>query len=87
MAVVFLPLERAFPHRPEATTFRAGWATDGMYLLLNHLAVQGLTFATLLPATSLSALWQPLWLQQAVTSQPGWLQCLEIVLVADVVQY
>lgn len=86
-AVVFVPLERAFPHRPESTTFRPGWTTDGAYLMVNHLAVQALTFATLLPATSLAAVWQPVWLQTRVTAQPGWLQVVEIIVVADLVQY
>ena len=87
LAVIFVPLERAFPRRPESTTFRPGWATDGAYLLVNHLAVQALTFLTLLPASSLAAVWQPASLQAWITGQPGWVQFLEIVFVADFVQY
>jgi lathosterol oxidase len=87
LAIVFVPIERAFPHRRESTTFRPGWATDGTYLMINHLAVQALTFLTLLPATTLVAVWQPDWLQRGVTAQPYWLQFVEIVVVADVVQY
>jgi lathosterol oxidase len=55
--------------------------------MFNHLAVQVLTFLTLLPATSLAVLWQPTWLHAAVTAQPGWVQFLEVVFVADLVQY
>ena len=58
-AMVFVPLERAFPLRDGQTTFRFGWATDGVHFLVSHLAVQTLSFLTLLPATSLAALWQP----------------------------
>ena len=58
-ALVFVPLERAFPLRAGQTTFRFGWATDGMHFLVSHLAVQTLSFLTLLPATALAALWQP----------------------------
>ena len=87
LAVIFIPLERAFPQRPESTTFRPGWVTDGMYLTINHLAVQALTFLTLLPATSLAGVWQPIWLQTWVTAQPAWIQFIEIVVVADLVQY
>lgn len=87
LAVIFIPLERAFPQRPESTTFRPGWVTDGMYLTINHLAVQALTFLTLLPATSLAGVWQPAWLQAHVTGQPAWIQFIEIVVVADLVQY
>ena len=87
LAIIFVPLERAFPHRPESKTFRAGWATDGVHLMINHLAVQVLTFLTLLPATSLAGVWQPTWLQARVTGQPVWLQFIEIVVLADFTFY
>src|SRR5262252_1422695 len=87
LALVFVPLERAFPRRHEQTTFRSGWTTDGVYLMVSHLAVQGLTFMTLLPATTLARFWQPLALQRAIRDQPLLLQFLEIVLVADLAQY
>lgn len=87
LALVFVPLERAFARRPEQTTFRFGWTTDGVHLMVSHLAVQGLTFMTLLPATTLARLWQPLALQQAIRGQPLLVQFLEVVLVADLAQY
>jgi len=87
LAVVFVPIERAFPHRPESKTFRSGWVTDGVYLMVNHLAVQALTFLTLLPATALATLWQPESLHARITGQPLWLQFIEIILLSDLVQY
>lgn len=87
LSLVFVPLERAFARRPEQTTFRFGWATDGVHFLVSHLAVQALTFATLLPATTLAWLWQPVGLPHAIHGQPLWLQLLEIVLIADLTQY
>jgi len=86
-AVVFVPLERAFPLRPAQTTFRFGWATDGMHFLVSHLAVQVLSFLTLLPATALAALWQPAGLRAAIAGLPLLAQLLGIVLVADLAQY
>jgi hypothetical protein len=38
--------------------------------MVSHLAVQALTFMTLLPATALAALWQPVALQRAIQGQP-----------------
>src|SRR4029077_16725482 len=67
--------------------FRSGWTTDGLHFLVSHLAVQGLTFMTLLPATSIAALWQPARMRGLGVAQPGWLQLLEIVLLADLWQY
>lgn len=87
LALVFSPLERAFPLRPEQTSFRFGWTTDGVHFLVSHLAVQALAFATLLPATWLARAWQPEALQHAIRGQPLWLQAFEIVCVADVAQY
>ena len=87
LALVFVPLERAFARLPEQTTFRFGWTTDGAHFMVSHLAVQGLTFMTLLPATALARYWQPEALQQAIQQQPLWLQFLAIVLVADTFQY
>ena len=87
LAVVFVPIERAFPKRPEQTTFRSGWTTDGAHFLVSHLAVQALTFLTLLPATTLAAIWQPAWLHAAVRAQPVWVQAIEIVVLADLAQY
>jgi lathosterol oxidase len=86
-ALVFVPLERAFPLRPGQTTFRFGWVTDGVHFLVSHLAVQTLSFLTLLPATSLAALWQPLAVQQAVAGLPLWGQFVAIVVLSDLAQY
>lgn len=87
LALVFVPIERAFPRRPEQKTFRPGWTTDGMHFLVSHLAVEVLTFLTLLPATSLARVWQPESLRTAITAQPAALQFVEIVVVADLAQY
>ena len=86
-AVVFVPLERVFPLRAGQSTFRFGWATDAAHFLVSHLAVQTLSFLTLLPATSLARVWQPEALQQAVRTVPLWAQCLAILLLSDLVQY
>ncbi len=86
-AMVFVPLERAFPLRPDQSTFRFGWATDGMHFLVSHLAVQTLSFLTLLPATALAAVWQPEGLRRLVAGLPFLVQVAGIVLLADFTQY
>jgi len=87
LATVFVPLERTFPRLPAQTTFRFGWTTDGAHFMVSHLAVQVLTFMTLLPATALAQFWQSAGLRQAIASQPLVLQVVEIVTVADLMQY
>ncbi len=87
LTLVFVPLERAFPRLPQQTTFRVGWTTDGAHFMVSHLAVQALTFLTLLPATALARVWQPEALQHAIRQQPLALQALEILVLADLTQY
>jgi lathosterol oxidase len=87
LALVFVPLERAFPRLPEQGSFRFGWTTDGAHFLVSHLAVQALTFLTLLPATALARFWQPEALQAWIQARPLALQFAAIVLVADFAQY
>jgi sterol desaturase/sphingolipid hydroxylase (fatty acid hydroxylase superfamily) len=87
LALVFVPLERLFPRLPEQGTFRFGWTTDGVHFLVSHLALQMLTFVTLLPATWIAALVIAPGLHSVVASQPLWLQVLEIMIIADLTQY
>ena len=86
-AAVFVPIERVFPRRADQGTFRFGWVTDGVHFLVSHLAVQVLSFLTLLPATSLAAVWQPEGVQRLVAALPLVVQVAAIVLVADLTQY
>ncbi len=87
LTLVFVPLERAFARLPKQGTFRFGWTTDGAHFMVSHLAVQALTFMTLLPATALAHLWQPEALHAAIRGQPLWLQFVEILFVSDFCQY
>ncbi|MBX3702501.1 MAG: sterol desaturase family protein [Steroidobacteraceae bacterium] len=86
-ALVFVPLERAFPLHPGQRTLRAGWTTDLAYFFVSHVGIQLLAFLSLWPAAALTP-W--LGLGQVATriaSQPVWLQVLELMLLTDLVQY
>lgn len=87
LSLVFVPLERLFPRASDQSVFRLGWTTDGIYFFVSHVAVQVLTYLTLLPATVLSAYLVSPALHAAVAGQPLWLQVLEIMLLADLTQY
>lgn len=87
LSLVFVPLERLFPLRPEHGTFRAGWTTDGLYFIVSHVLVELLTFFTLLPATIVSQAWQADTMSAQVKSMPLIAQVLLIMLVADLTQY
>ncbi len=87
LALLFVPLERLFPQRPDQRTFRPEWTTDGVYFLVSHALVQVLSYFILLPATTLGRIWHPEGLQAAVRAQPVLVQFLEIVILADLAQY
>jgi lathosterol oxidase len=87
LALIFVPLERLFPRLEQQGVFRYGWTTDGMYFLVSHVAVQLLTFLTMLPASMVAARLVDGGLRAAVAAQPVWLQVLEIMLLADLAQY
>lgn len=86
-AAVFVPLERAFPLRSGQRVLRASWSTDLAYFFVNHVGVQLLTFLSLWPATTLARTPALAGIAAAVSSQPVWLQVIELMLAADLVQY
>lgn len=87
LAVVFVPLERVFPQRPDQSTFRTGWTTDVLHFFASHLLVQLSAWLTLVPATAaLRLLWWPE-LHAAASALPWLLQFVLIVLVADLGEY
>ena len=86
LALIFAPLERLWPLRPQSV-FRTGWTTDGVYFLVSHLLVQGMTLLTLLPASVLFAWAVNPGLQEFVRTLPFLVQCLACAVLADLVQY
>ena len=84
-AAVFAPLERWFPARAQRS-LRDGWTTDIIYYaagcLIGHLSDAISTSAMLLlrSATGLD-------IARRAAAQPGWLQFLEILILADFVAY
>ena len=86
-ALVFVPLERAFPLRPAQGPFRPGWTTDVAHFFVSHLLVQVSLFMTLVPASVFFGWALSPALHHSVSSQPVWAQFLEIVVVADLTEY
>lgn len=86
-ALLFVPLERAFPLRAGQAILRPGFRTDLAHFFVSHAAVQLMTFAAMLPAklafrfTGITAV------QHAVAAQPLTVQFLEVMLIADVSEY
>jgi len=90
LALVFVPLERAFARRREQPVLRAGWRTDLAHFFVSHVGVQLLAFLTMAPAVVLLDLWR--WpaldaLRETVSTRPLPLQLLGALLVADLGGY
>lgn len=86
--VLFVPLEKSFPRLREQALFRREWREDLLYFFVGSLLVQGLTFLTLLPsqiALAHTGDWHQF--RALVSSQPIWLQFIEIMFLTDFVQY
>lgn len=87
LALVFVPLERLFPHRAEQGPFRFGWRLDLIYFFASHLLVQVSVFLTLMPASVFFSWAVSASLQHAVASQPFVLQFFEVIVVSDLCEY
>jgi lathosterol oxidase len=86
LALVFVPLERAFG-RLRQRVFRPGWRTDLAHFGVSHLLVQVTVLLTMLPAALLFRWAVSDRLQAAVAAQPWALQLVEAVFVADLFAY
>ncbi|QDT67191.1 Fatty acid hydroxylase superfamily protein [Planctomycetes bacterium MalM25] len=85
-SAIFVPLEKLFG-RLQQDVFRKGWRVDLTYFFVSTLLVQLTTYLTLQPAIVLFGWATFPEVQSFIRSQPYWLQFLEIMLLADLVQY
>jgi sterol desaturase/sphingolipid hydroxylase (fatty acid hydroxylase superfamily) len=86
LALLFAPLERAFPARKGQPFFRAAWGTDLAFFLGQYLAWNGLVLAAIVPLGGLFGAWVP-GVRAALRSQPFALQVVEVVLLSDLLVY
>jgi len=87
LALIFVPLERALPHRRDQEVFRPEWTTDGVHFLVSHLVVQAFSWASLFPSRMLRDALLP----ASDFALLGWLplpaQFLAVLVLADLTQY
>ncbi len=87
LALLFVPLERAFARVRAQRILRFGWRTDLAHFFVSHLLVQVLALLTLAPATLLFGGSVPAGLQAWVATRPPWLQFGMALVIADLFQY
>lgn len=86
LGFIFIPLEAVFPLRKQLI-FREGWQVDLKHFFVSHAGVQLLSFAALIPAHMFLTWAVDLDFQKAVSSQPLWLQFVQLVIVVDFATY
>jgi lathosterol oxidase len=87
LALLFVPLERAFARLREQRVLRPGFTSDVAHFFASHVLVQVTVLLTMAPAALLFLGAALDGLHAAVRAQPVWLQVLQAVFVADLFQY
>ena len=87
LAVLFWPLETAYPARPGQKWFRPHWFTDLCFLLGQYLLFNGLILGLLEGIRIWLDDSMPTGFRAAVAAQPWWLQALEVIVLSDFCVY
>ncbi len=83
VTVIFVPLERLVPLRPQQKILRRGWPTDLLHVLASGALIKiGITALSALMILASPQL-VPAAVRAAVAAQPTWLAFIEILLLAD----
>lgn len=85
---LFVPLEKIFSKTNKQPLFREDWREDLFYFLISSLFVQSLAMISLWPTNQIikhAHLWQNF--RDIIAAQPQILQFIEIMILADLMQY
>ncbi|MCB2059066.1 MAG: sterol desaturase family protein [Novosphingobium sp.] len=86
--LMFAPIERIFPHRPDQRLFRPEWREDLFYYLVSSMMVQVITFLALAPSSFVNAHGGLLeGTRSAISSLPWIVQLVLAMFLTDLVQY
>ena len=87
LSLVFIPLEKVFPSKPNQKILRKAWLLDLCYFLGQYLVWSGLVLWIL----EYFSLWItsviPISIRQTVQSQSIWLQAFEVIIASDLIIY
>ncbi len=86
--LMFAPIERLFPHRPEQRLFRVDWREDLFYFLVSSMFVQVFSFLALAPSAIINAntdSWSGF--RADIASLPWLVQFVLVIFLADLFQY
>src|ERR1043165_2246151 len=87
LVILFVPLERTFSARQGQKIFRPDWLLDFWFFVGQKLLWTGLVLGLLHFASGYLQQAVPASFRAFVTSQPWWLQAIEVVVLSDFVIY
>jgi sterol desaturase/sphingolipid hydroxylase (fatty acid hydroxylase superfamily) len=87
LALVFIPMEKAFPAKPDQKIFRVKWVLDlcyffGQYLVWSSLVLKALNYLGVWIDGNISVQFRT-----AVSGQALWLQAVEVLILSDFLIY
>jgi len=82
--LIFVPIEYLFALRPDQKVLRKAFFNDLIYALFNGVPISLGLIAALTLATSTVGRMVPVYVGSVVSSQPVWLQVIEIIVIADI---
>ena len=86
-ALIFIPLERLFPLHRDKKTLRPGFRVDLLHVVVSGALIRAGIAGTVLVLAYVSALVVPDRIQNAIRGQAGWLQFVELFVLADLCFY
>jgi sterol desaturase/sphingolipid hydroxylase (fatty acid hydroxylase superfamily) len=85
--ILFIPLERLFPKRPDQAVFRTEWREDLLYYFISSMFVQIFAFTTFAPSNFILDAIKIDGLRAWVAALPLIIQVVAIMIITDFVQY
>jgi sterol desaturase/sphingolipid hydroxylase (fatty acid hydroxylase superfamily) len=87
LALIFIPMEKVFPAKPQQKIFRKSWLLDLCYFMGQYLVWSGLVLALLNYCSDWLKGVLPSHFTALTRQQPLWLQGLEVLLLSDILIY
>lgn len=87
LSLVFIPMEIAFPAKPGQKVFRRQWRLDMCFFLGQYLLWNSLVMLTLSYFSNWLTGIIPSGVHKVVSSQPIWIQAIEMIVCSDVLIY
>lgn len=87
LSIVFVPMERVFPARPNQKFFRKQWFLDLCFFLGQYIVWSSIVYGVLSEFNSLLDTSITIPFRNLIKKQPLWLQAIEVLVLSDFIIY